>query len=157
MAVYVMQAGEGGPVKIGTTTNIKRRLALIQNAQAVKVTLVRLMEGGPDEERALHRRFAEFRLHGEWFSPEDEILTGDLGLPNASHPSKAQRKRHPGLTPEQRAAQSARKLALMSDPIRGPQIRAAISAGVSRTAAKQREYWKQFTAPNAGSAREATP
>lgn len=61
--VYVV--GFGPYVKIGITTNVDIRLAGLQTPEPVK--LYALLEGWAKEEKALHQRFAEYRLQGEWF------------------------------------------------------------------------------------------
>jgi hypothetical protein len=46
------------------------------------------MSGGLEDERELHRRFAEYRLSGEWFQPNDKLL-GEIASINTprSYPS----------------------------------------------------------------------
>jgi T5orf172 domain len=61
--VYVI--GFGPYVKIGVTTNIDARMSGLQTPEPVK--LYALLNGWAKEERALHTRFAEYRLQGEWF------------------------------------------------------------------------------------------
>lgn len=38
------------------------------------ITVLAYMPGGLDEESELHKRFAAFRAHGEWFHATDELL-----------------------------------------------------------------------------------
>jgi hypothetical protein len=74
MPVYVIQAGEGGPCKIGHAANVSRRLAGMQTATHVQLRVVAVYEGGEPEERALHEQFKAVRLKGEWFKlslPDD--------------------------------------------------------------------------------------
>lgn len=57
---------EGSPlVKIGYATNPKKRLASLQTGQPMQLTL--LWSHPVDHEAALHERFAEYRVRGEWF------------------------------------------------------------------------------------------
>jgi hypothetical protein len=80
MPVYMIQAGgEHGPVKIGVTDDVEKRLIGMQTGNHQPLVLIRLFEGGPNEERALHQRFADLRLNGEWFSFSKQML-GDVGL-----------------------------------------------------------------------------
>lgn len=71
MSVYFIQAGDHGPIKIGTTKdgNEEARLQTLQTGCAEDLSLVAVEPGGVDEERRLHERFAEYRLRGEWFRP----------------------------------------------------------------------------------------
>lgn len=62
-------------VKIGWSVDVDKRLASLQSANAEPLTLLRVLEGGPATERWLHRRFAAERLHGEWFSYHEDMLT----------------------------------------------------------------------------------
>ncbi|MFF2650584.1 GIY-YIG nuclease family protein [Streptomyces sp. NPDC058045] len=62
----------GSRVKIGYTTNLKSRLAaLALRSDSVLLTL----QGGPELERALHRRFSAYRNGDtEWFEMSPEIF-----------------------------------------------------------------------------------
>jgi hypothetical protein len=68
--VYFCQALDGGPIKIGLTENPPLRLAHIQACCPVPVRFVAIVLGDSSDEALLHRRFAEWRLHGEWFRPD---------------------------------------------------------------------------------------
>ena len=75
MAVYFVQAGVFGPIKIGhTDSDPQKRIATIQTAHHEKLRLLACVQGSRADERALHQRFAEFRLHGEWFQASPELL-----------------------------------------------------------------------------------
>jgi len=71
---YIVQLGVNGPVKVGFTTNVHRRLHALQNAVPQELILRALL---PDDhrmlERGLHEDMAEFRLRGEWFVPVDAL------------------------------------------------------------------------------------
>jgi len=72
--VYVIQACQGGPVKIGRSVDVDRRLTEVQPGHPFELRVARLFEGvDPAFESWLHTRFADYRLHGEWF--EEEVLT----------------------------------------------------------------------------------
>jgi hypothetical protein len=66
-------AGEGcGTVKIGFTGEVGasaalNRMAALQIGSPVKLSLLFCTGGSPRNERAMHRCFASFRSHGEWF------------------------------------------------------------------------------------------
>jgi hypothetical protein len=72
--LYVVQAGAAGPVKIGTTTNLPRRVAELQVGNAAALTVLLKIPGDGGDEVRLHRRFARLRERGEWFRPDPEIL-----------------------------------------------------------------------------------
>lgn len=79
MAVYLIRAGESGPVKIGKADEPKTRVIDLQCAHYEKLHLLRVWEGGEAEEKALHLRFADLRIRGEWFG-FSRLMLGDVGL-----------------------------------------------------------------------------
>ncbi|WP_424140409.1 GIY-YIG nuclease family protein [Roseomonas chloroacetimidivorans] len=141
MAVYFIQAGENGPVKIGTTESILRRIALIQNGQAEPVRLLHLFEGGREEEQALHRRFREYRLRGEWFRPASEIIAGDVGLAPMAVPAP-ERKAYSCLSWSEEAKLSAaqKRAARWADPVWAAARRERYRADGPKLREK---YWRQ--------------
>jgi hypothetical protein len=64
--VYFVSAA--GLVKIGTTTDLSERMASIQAACPVALTLMLVVEGGKKAEHEFHRVFEVYRRHGEWFA-----------------------------------------------------------------------------------------
>ena len=79
MPVYMIRAGEHGPVKIGWSENVVGRLSKMRTDNHETLTVLRIFEGGPEEERQLHSRFADLHLHGGWHSFSLAML-GDVGL-----------------------------------------------------------------------------
>jgi hypothetical protein len=68
--VYVIE--NGSRVKIGYTTCLRRR---ITDLSLRDCNILLLLEGGPTLERALHHRFAPFRVERtEWFALTDTIV-----------------------------------------------------------------------------------
>lgn len=122
MPVYLVRAGENGPVKIGFTARGTVRLTKIQTDNPEKLIALRFLIGDKQTEAALHARFAAQRLRGEWFSFSPEML-GDLGVEDA--PAEARRsggryrERVSGWTPEARARQSEVQRQHFADPITG--------------------------------------
>lgn len=72
--LYFVQAGNGGPIKIGVATDLSKRLAALQTGSPAELRLLGTMTGDMADERALHVRFRDHRLRGEWFSPADDLL-----------------------------------------------------------------------------------
>lgn len=70
--VYLVQAGEQGPVKIGTTTlsRLERRLAEGQCWNTEALLIRELYVGDALLERRLHSALRPWNLNGEWFRPE---------------------------------------------------------------------------------------
>lgn len=72
--VYFIQGVDGGPIKIGTSTDVESRLRTLQCASPVKLRVVGVVSGGVGLESQLHRRLALHRLHGEWFAAAPEVI-----------------------------------------------------------------------------------
>ena len=70
--VYLIEA-ENGRVKIGRTVFPERRWRTLFNQCPIKTRLIAVMDGDMAFERELHRKFAPFRVWGEWFSPCGEF------------------------------------------------------------------------------------
>ncbi len=75
--VYFVQARGGGPVKIGMTSNVPRRLRQLQAASDEELVVRRTVRVHVSKartmERNLHAHFDEARLDGEWFRPVPEL------------------------------------------------------------------------------------
>jgi hypothetical protein len=66
--IYFIQAGDGGPVKIGHTKHdAHKRLKELQTGCPEKLTVVGVIEGDRSQERQLHEILDAYRIHGEWF------------------------------------------------------------------------------------------
>lgn len=65
--VYYLSFAER--VKIGTTGNPRKRFRNLPYD-----TLLATEPGGRAKEQERHRQFAEFRIHGEWFTPAPALL-----------------------------------------------------------------------------------
>lgn len=79
-SVYFIQRNEDGPIKIGTARKPQSRLTFLQTGSDARLYLRHHIPGWKKTERALHLRFARYRLTGEWFSPAQEILDFIAGL-----------------------------------------------------------------------------
>lgn len=63
-----------GPIKIGYAADARKRIENIRCSCPFPVFITAiLVNGSLALERALHERFKQHRLHGEWFWPHDEI------------------------------------------------------------------------------------
>jgi len=73
--VYFIKAEEVYPIriKIGRSLDPESRFQDIANISPVLIKFLGSMVGGHEEERKVHDKFKENRLHGEWF-----LLTDDL-------------------------------------------------------------------------------
>jgi hypothetical protein len=67
---YFVRGTTTGLIKIGQSSKPIERFAQLKKGASEEMEL--LAVGG--EEKDYHKEFAEFRVHGEWFSPAEEIL-----------------------------------------------------------------------------------
>lgn len=74
--VYFIRAERLGLVKIGVANDARTRLRglAMSSPDRLWVLGVALCHRGGTLEKELHRQFAQFRLHGEWFTPSRELL-----------------------------------------------------------------------------------
>jgi hypothetical protein len=75
MAVYIIRAGEDGPVKIGVATDTRDRLVTLQMGNHLDLKIIREIEGWEAAEAAIHARYSHLRLRGEWFTFCPSMLT----------------------------------------------------------------------------------
>lgn len=66
--VYVIGSSGSDTVKIGRTTNPRKRLADIQRMSPLRLEILWAHPGGHELETNLHRQFSALRTHGEWFT-----------------------------------------------------------------------------------------
>jgi hypothetical protein len=81
MQIYFVQAGSGGPIKIGSTKDLLDRISVLQTGNHEQLTLLGCVDGTSSDERAFHTRFAPHRIRGEWFFPCRELIEFIGGLP----------------------------------------------------------------------------
>lgn len=75
MIYFIKPVSSFGPVKIGTTSlPVERRLAQLQSASPLMLEVAAACAGHAGHEALLHREFARFRLHGEWFIAAAPVL-----------------------------------------------------------------------------------
>lgn len=65
--VYLIGSPDSPLVKIGWSDNPERRLRDLQAGSPVPLQLLAVFDGGHVIEAELHCRFADRRMHGEWF------------------------------------------------------------------------------------------
>jgi hypothetical protein len=75
VAVYFIQAGPDGDIKIGTAISPPSRLREIQCGCPSECVIVGTLQGGRTEEREFHSKFKAHRLrkNGEWFAFRGEL------------------------------------------------------------------------------------
>ncbi|PID03615.1 hypothetical protein CSV67_02950 [Sporosarcina sp. P2] len=71
--VYFVQAEIGGPIKIGSASNVSKRIKALQTGNPEKLRVLHTTTGGKRLEFHLHRKFTEHHKFGEWFYNSEEI------------------------------------------------------------------------------------
>lgn len=71
--VYFLAADSASLVKIGSASMLAKRLKGLATMSPVPLRLACYLRGGQVLERQLHKQFAEYRAHGEWFRHEGEL------------------------------------------------------------------------------------
>jgi hypothetical protein len=72
--LYFIQSIQGGPIKIGRTLDIDKRIGQLQTSSPEQLVLVGFILNEGHKESELHYKFRQFRLHGEWFEPVAELI-----------------------------------------------------------------------------------
>jgi len=70
--VYFLQAGDS--IKVGFSVNPWSRAKELQTGNAEKGVLLGTIKGTQYDEAAIHEKFSRFRLNGEWFRADPELL-----------------------------------------------------------------------------------
>lgn len=78
MPVYFMRAGANGAVKIGHSERPFNRMRTLQSSVPDPLSMMRVIEGDKELEKAMHARFRDVHIHGEWFHHHPD-MTADLG------------------------------------------------------------------------------
>lgn len=94
MLVYFIRNGHKGAVKIGVTANLSGRLSALSHPMMKELKLLGTIEGGYGAEKEMHKRFAEYRIKGEWFKFEGKLkeFVESLGKPDPAHKKSKRRK-----------------------------------------------------------------
>jgi len=79
MFVYIVaKEDHSQPWKIGRTTDPDQRMKQLQAHSPAKLVYVKIVEAHQSLESSLHRQFAKYRSHGEWFELPEERATEAL-------------------------------------------------------------------------------
>lgn len=84
--VYLIQAGDNGPIRLGTTTDrgLRRHIAALQKGNAEQLAVLDLFDGDERLERRLHVTFTDQHVRGDWYSPDilfhipDDVVRVDV-------------------------------------------------------------------------------
>jgi len=73
--VYLLHAEGTNRYKIGWSKCVNSRVDTLQTGCPYPINVIIVMDSTEDGERWLHRRFAQYRVCGEWFELPEEIVT----------------------------------------------------------------------------------
>jgi len=78
--IYGIQIEGERPIKIGITTNLKKRIEMMQtsNFRRYIVSLAVLVKDAAEVEKNIHKQFENKRLAGEWFDITIEELKSSI-------------------------------------------------------------------------------
>lgn len=71
--IYFIQA-ENGPIKIGYSRSLEKRLKSLQASNGQKLTVLGTMKGTLKDEKSLHEKFSDYKISSEWFRPYSDLL-----------------------------------------------------------------------------------
>ena len=82
--VYLIKAGKYA--KIGKTTRdaLEDRISRLQTGNPEELKLLAVIDGYSEVEEALHSRYIDFKVRGEWFLFQRAMLS-DFGIDEAPH------------------------------------------------------------------------
>jgi hypothetical protein len=72
--VYFVQMDRIGPIKIGFSRDIGKRLVSLQTSNAYPLRLLCCYPSNESHEKEWHSAFHNMRLEGEWFLPHPKLL-----------------------------------------------------------------------------------
>ena len=90
--IYFLQLTDKGPIKVGLTRNIERRLRQAQTFNHQEVKLIGHMLGNQRLETKLFHRFAQYHIRGEWFLHSDDLENLAKGIYNGEYFSEDNRR-----------------------------------------------------------------
>jgi hypothetical protein len=71
---FIKPIGMDGPIKIGCSHWPQSRLAEFEIWSPFKLEIITAFDGNCALERKIHRRFARYHSHGEWFHANPELI-----------------------------------------------------------------------------------
>ena len=74
MSVYFIRNSESGHIKIGTSEDPEGRLGQLQSAHSAALELIAVVSGDASHEAIIHEWLSDYRIRGEWFRPEADLL-----------------------------------------------------------------------------------
>jgi hypothetical protein len=90
MAIYIVQMGSDGPVKIGFSKRPHVRIRSLSVSSPADLKVIAIIKGDTFTEAELHKRFEYAHIKGEWFKPVPELVNFDSTWESVSQDRRAQ-------------------------------------------------------------------
>jgi hypothetical protein len=71
---YIYAITNGTDIKIGYSSNVKRRLKQLNTGSSINLYVLCTFKGGRELESEIHSMFKKIRYNGEWFRADKELL-----------------------------------------------------------------------------------
>jgi len=71
--VYFIQGAVGGPIKIGWSQDVDKRVAELQTGNPEPLSVINMIPGTKNDERRLHDLLGHLRISGEWFMDHPDV------------------------------------------------------------------------------------
>lgn len=110
MSVYFATCREASAVKIGSSVDPHSRLYEIQVGCPLEILIEAVVPGGVEQERAMHRRFEDDLIRGEWFRLTEmieAIIAANPAPPPRARPVRKPLTRADRLERQRRAVENA--------------------------------------------------
>ncbi len=82
--VYLVKAGKYAKIGKTTLNSLDERISALQTGNPQKLKLLAVIEGYSEVEEALHAKYSEFKVRGEWFLFQRSMLS-DFGIDDSAH------------------------------------------------------------------------
>jgi hypothetical protein len=73
--IYFIQDGDDGPIKIGYSDDVARRVRDLSTSTHNKLQILLVISGEREQEDQLHERFGFAHKRGDWFWPVKDLLS----------------------------------------------------------------------------------
>lgn len=73
MIYFILALDGSNHIKIGTTVRLTERIKQLVTARKADLQVLAVIDGGHAEERALHEKFKDYCIHGEWFESHPQL------------------------------------------------------------------------------------
>lgn len=77
---FIKPVGQAGPIKVGHSAYPPERLGSLQTWSFVELEIISRFAGTRADEKAIHQRFADCQVRGEWFEAVEDLVSLAEGI-----------------------------------------------------------------------------